>query len=49
MSSGGIIIVDDCQPDQMWDGALQAYQEFARERNLPMEIVAEKLGVVRLP
>jgi O-methyltransferase len=28
---------------------LQAYQEFARERDLPMEIVAEKLGVVRLP
>jgi O-methyltransferase len=49
MSSGGIIIVDDCQPDQMWDGALQAYEEFARERNLPMEIALEKLGVVRLP
>jgi O-methyltransferase len=49
MSSGGIIIVDDCQPDQMWDGALQGYQEFARERNLPTEIAAEKLGVVRLP
>ncbi len=49
MSSGGIIVVDDCQPDQMWDGALQAYREFARERNLSTEIVAEKLGVVRLP
>jgi hypothetical protein len=49
MSSGGIIVVDDCQPDQMWDGALQAYREFARERNLSTEIVAEKLGVVRFP
>jgi O-methyltransferase len=49
MSSGGIIIVDDCQPDQMWDGALQAYQEFTGERNLPAEIVLEKLGIVRLP
>ena len=49
MSSGGIIVIDDCQPDQMWDGALQAYQEFARERNLPAEIVLEKLGIVRLP
>jgi O-methyltransferase len=47
MSSGGIIIVDDCQPDQMWDGALQAFQEFARERDLPAEIVLEKLGIVR--
>jgi predicted O-methyltransferase YrrM len=49
MSSGGIIIVDDCQPDQMWDGALQAYQEFTRERHLPAEIVLEKLGIVRPP
>jgi O-methyltransferase len=48
-SSGGIIIVDDCQPDQMWDGALQAYQEFTRERNLPAEIALEKLGILRLP
>jgi len=48
MSSGGIIVVDDCRPDQMWDGALQAYQEFTRERNLPVEIVAEKLGIIRL-
>jgi O-methyltransferase len=47
MSSGGIIIVDDCQPDQMWDGALQAYQEFTRERDLAGEIVLEKLGIVR--
>jgi O-methyltransferase len=49
MSSGGIIIVDDCQRDQMWDGALQAYQEFTRERDLPAEIALEKLGIVRLP
>ncbi len=49
MSPGGIIIVDDCQPDQMWDGALQAYQEFTRQREIPAEIVLEKLGVVRLP
>jgi len=48
MSPGGVIVVDDCEPDQMWDGALQAYQEFAREKNLPAEIVLEKLGVVRL-
>jgi hypothetical protein len=49
MSPGGMIIVDDCQPDQMWDGALQAYQEFTGERNLPVEIFLEKLGIVRLP
>ncbi len=49
MSPGGIIIVDDCQPDQMWDGALQAYQEFTRQREIPAEIVLEKLVVVRLP
>jgi hypothetical protein len=46
MAPGGIIVVDDCK-DGMWDGALQAYEEFARERRLPIEIVAEKLGVLR--
>jgi O-methyltransferase len=49
MAPGGIIIVDDCQPDQMWDGALQAYEEFARDRDLPAEIVLEKLGILRVP
>ncbi len=47
LTKGGIIVVDDCQPHPMWDGALVAYEEFVRERGLSHEIVCEKLGVVR--
>lgn len=48
MAPGGIIIIDDCKANNLWDGALQAYEEFVSERQLPREIVAEKLGVLRV-
>ncbi|MDQ3228539.1 MAG: class I SAM-dependent methyltransferase [Pseudomonadota bacterium] len=48
MSSGGIIIIDDCdEADVRWDGADQAYKEFAAEIDQPVEIVQQKLGVLR--
>lgn len=47
LSSGGIIIVDDCKADYVWEGALQAYEEFVAEKGLPREIAAERLGIVR--
>jgi O-methyltransferase len=47
MSPGGIIIVDDCKAAELWDGALQAYEEFIQQRGLPREIAAEKLGTIR--
>jgi len=47
MSPGGVIVVDDCMPSQLWDGALQAYEEFVQRNGLPKEIAAEKLGIVR--
>jgi O-methyltransferase len=47
LSPGGIIVVDDCQPDAPWDGALQAYEEFVQQKGLQHEIVAVKLGVIR--
>ena len=43
---GGVIVVDDCQPDQVFDGALQAYSEFTEARNLPFEIVGGKAGLI---
>lgn len=46
VESGGIIIVDDCRQDRYYDGALQAYQEFVREKNYPEVIVLDKLGVI---
>jgi len=47
MSPGGIIVIDDCQAPHLWDGALQAYEEFIQEKGLPKEIIAEKLGILR--
>lgn len=48
LSPGGIIVVDDCSCENIrWDGAYQAYREFAEERGQPLEIVHGKLGVVR--
>jgi len=47
MSPGGIIVVDDCQAPNLWDGALQAYEEFVQQKALPNEIAVEKLGIIR--
>lgn len=47
MSSGGIIAVDDCKDNQLYDGALQAYSEFVESFNLPFEILNNKIGVIR--
>jgi len=50
MSSGGIIIVDDCdEHDLRWDGADQAYKEFMRSIGQPPRIEHQKLGVVHKP
>jgi len=48
MSPNGIIIIDDCnEADVRWDGADQAYKEFAAEIGHPIRIVHEKLGVLQ--
>ena len=48
MSPNGIIIVDDCdETDMRWDGADQAYKEFAAEIGHPVQIIQGKLGVLR--
>jgi SAM-dependent methyltransferase len=50
LSPGGIIVVDDCTPDDFyWDGSHQAYLEFMSELNQAPHIVCEKLGVVQKP
>lgn len=48
MAEGGIIVVDDCAPG-LWDGALQAYEEFTHSRHLPRQIMHRKLGVIKVP
>jgi len=48
LQPGGIIIVDDCNDkDIRWDGSDQAYKEFMEEIGQPIEIVYEKLGIIR--
>jgi O-methyltransferase len=49
LSPGGIIIVDDCAEADAYDGSNQAYREFIQENNQTIEIVHDKLGVIRKP
>jgi hypothetical protein len=49
MEEGSIIIVDDCEGPGLWDGALQAYEEFTHHFNLPFRIEHRKLGVIEVP
>jgi O-methyltransferase len=49
LSPGGIILVDDCMPHELWDGALAAYEEFARDNGIEPDIAHEKLGIIRKP
>ena len=46
MSSGGIIVVDDCESEKLYDGALQAYEEFVADIGVPKKIEHGKLGVI---
>lgn len=48
MSPGGVIVIDDCRLGGLWDGALQAYEEFIEEKGLQREIVKDKLGIIRI-
>ena len=40
------MVVDDCEPHPMWDGALVAYKEFIKDQGLPHEILHQKLGII---
>jgi O-methyltransferase len=49
LQPGGLMVLDDCGPDEKWDGAGTAHREFCAQYGLPVEVVARKLGVVRRP
>jgi SAM-dependent methyltransferase len=50
LSPGGIMVVDDCNPDDvLWDGSDQAYKEFVAARGLEPCVVHGKLGLARKP
>jgi hypothetical protein len=45
---GGIVVVDDCNDHHLWDGALQAYNEFTAAEGLPRSIVGGRLGLIEV-
>ncbi len=47
MSRGGRMIVDDCRPGNIFDGALEAYMEWCAKADHRPEIVRDRLGVIR--
>jgi O-methyltransferase len=48
ITPGGMIVVDDCNPKCLeWDGAWQAYSEFMDRIDQPVEILLDKLGIIR--
>jgi SAM-dependent methyltransferase len=46
LSGGGMIVIDDCNDNNVYDGAYQAYIEFTKEMNIPVKIVLDKLGII---
>lgn len=46
LSSGGILVADDCDPNTNYDGAHQAFTEFVSRYHLPLRIDLDRLGVV---
>lgn len=46
---GGLIIVDDCAPAQVYDGAHQAYHEFVQKLGMEPEVHHRKFGIIRKP
>lgn len=45
---GGVIVVDDCDPlHPIYDVAGQAYREFCEDMGIPVQIIHEKLGIIR--
>jgi O-methyltransferase len=52
LNPGGVLVVDDCDPDPFddtFDGAGAAFREFAAQIEQPAEVVCGKLGILRKP
>ncbi|MFT5105475.1 MAG: O-methyltransferase [Pseudoalteromonas tetraodonis] len=47
LGKGGILIVDDCKPDNKYDGAEQAFREFVSENDIDSSIEFGKFGVIK--
>lgn len=49
LAPGGLIVVDDCQADHVYDGSRQAVEEFCAQHGATYELVEMKLAVLRKP
>lgn len=49
LASGGLVVVDDCQADHVYDGARQAVAEFCAKHGIGHELLETKLAVLRKP
>ena len=49
MAPGGIIVVDDCQPNDKFDGARAGYLEVVGRHQLPVDIRDDRLGFIEVP
>ena len=43
---GGVILVDDCMDNTIYDGAFQAYMEFCAEKGIEPNIIGNKCGII---
>jgi predicted O-methyltransferase YrrM len=49
MAPGGVVVVDDCNPDQKYEGAGAAYVDFVGRCGAPVDIRNDVLGIIRVP
>lgn len=49
LAPGGVVVIDDCRDDHVFDGAAQAWREFIAAHGLPAERVEDKLAILRKP
>jgi O-methyltransferase len=49
LAPGGVVVIDDCRDDHVFDGAAQAWREFTAAHGLPVERVEDKLAILRKP
>lgn len=47
LQPGGMVIVDDCMEDELFDGAYAAYNDFMAAEGLEPKVVLEKLGIIQ--
>jgi O-methyltransferase len=47
LAPGGLVVVDDCQADHVYDGSRQAVAEFCTRHGLGHDLVETKLAVLR--